>query len=104
MSSSDEILNAFMMNKNKEVLGEKVEKQAEKDDNFLNEVAGATNRFMGESISNNDNSVLIAKKTMSAVLTVPIIMGGIFSGFYIVLKVGPHILNFIRKIFIVMWL
>lgn len=104
MSSSDEILNTFMINKNKEALGEKVEKQAEKNDNFLDEVAGATNRFTGESISNNDNGVLVAKKAMSAVLTVPIIMGGIFSGFYIVLKVGPSVLHFIRRIFIIMWL
>ena len=38
MSSSDELLNAFMINKNKEVLGEKIEKQAEKNDNFLDDL------------------------------------------------------------------
>ena len=104
MSSSDELLNAFMINKNKEVLGEKIEQKTEKNDNFLNEITGATNRFMGESISNSDNSVLVAKKALSAALTVPIIMGGIFSGFYIVLKVGPSVLQFIRKVFLIMWL
>ncbi|MBO4957015.1 MAG: hypothetical protein J6C50_04230 [Rickettsiales bacterium] len=104
METSDEILNNFMVNKNKEALGEKVEKEAEINDNFLGEVDKAMNTFTGESPSNNDNGLLAARKALSAFLTIPIVMGGLFSAFYIVLKLGPSVLNFIRKLFLRMWL
>lgn len=104
MSDSNDILNSFMSNKNKEALGEKVEGEQIIDDNFLTDPFKATNTFKGESMSNNDQGLLMAKKTLNVFLQIPIIIGGIFSAFYIVMKLGPTILNLIKKVLFHIWL
>lgn len=104
MPDSAELLNNFMIDKNKEALGEKIEKVIEKNDNFDTEAPKAMNKFTGESISNSDNGMLAARKLINTCLTIPIIIGGIFSAFYIVLKIGPAILSFIKSILFHIWL
>ena len=92
MSEDNEILNSFMANKNKEALGEKVESQVVDEDNFLDDGQKAMNTFKGEApASNNDKSLMVAKQAM-------ILVGGIVSLFYLLLKVGPMVLGFLRRI------
>lgn len=104
MSTSNEILNNYMTNKNKEALGEKVKSEAKADDNFLADPEKTMNTFKGESSSNSDNGLLMARRIMNTFLTIPILIGGIFSAFYLVLKLGPAILRFIKSLLFNMWL
>lgn len=100
MPDTEELLNNFMITKNKEALGEKIEKKEVEDDNFLDDKNKIINTFKGESPSNSDNGLLAAKKAMNTFLIVPILVGGIFSAFYVLLKIGPVILSFFRRLLI----
>jgi hypothetical protein len=97
-TTSDEILNDFMENKNKEVLGEKIE-NIEEDDNFLPE----KNKPLLSDNEERDSAVeekLIPylKHLLVTALTVPLFVGGIISGFYILMKLIPTAIEFFKRI------
>jgi hypothetical protein len=100
MPDAEEVLNNFMLVKNKEILGEKVETVIENDDNFLDDPLKTKNTFSNESISKDDKALLVARKVMNTLFTIPIFIGGIFSVFYILIKIGPMFLSFIRGLFL----
>ena len=101
MSDSNDVLNNFMTNKNREALGEKADTVEEKDDNFLAEPEKMKQTFTGETSSNeSDKAYMYARRALSLILTIPILMGGIASLFYLLLKSGPYVLNFAKTLII----
>lgn len=102
MSTSEELLNNFMHNKNKEYLGEKVEKMEKNDDdNFLDENQKAMNTFSGDSaISDDDKGEAIIRKTINTLVSSLILVCGLASAFYIISKIMPSVLQFIKRLMI----
>ena len=89
-----------MSNKNKEVLGEKVVADNENDDNYLANPEIVKSSFSNESISKDDKAAMVAKNIINTLITIPIIIGSIFFVLFLLIKIGPSILNFIRGFFI----
>ena len=86
MPDADDIINSFMVNKNKEALGEKIESESVVDDNYLSEGEKVKETFTGETPSNSDNGLLMARRILNTFIAIPILLGGIFSAFYIILS------------------
>jgi hypothetical protein len=108
MPDNEEVINEFMLMENKKALGEKVKKTSvSSDDNFLSDGKNILNRFSATDNSTSpieDKSYLIIKKTLNFIVTVPILIGGAFSFFYIIMKIWPLFFSFLRKIFIGLWM
>ena len=100
MPDSEKTMSDFMSNKNKEVLGEKVIADNEKDDNYLTNPEIVKSSFSNESISKDDKAAMVAKNIINTLITIPILIGSIFFVLFLLIKVGPSILNFIRGFFI----
>ncbi|MBR2141016.1 MAG: hypothetical protein IJ853_01545 [Rickettsiales bacterium] len=104
MPDADDIINSFMVNKNKEALGEKIESESVVDDNYLSEGEKVKETFTGETPSNSDNGLLMARRILNTFIAIPILLGGIFSAFYIILSCGPSLLRFIKSVLFHIWL
>lgn len=102
MATSQEILNDFMNKQNKEFVGEKVDISNNEDKDFLpdREKAGAYDTDY--STTSVDKSYIVAKKTMSALLQLPILFGGLVSFIYILMKLTPIFIEYIRKLLIIL--
>ncbi len=100
MPDSEKTMSDFMSNKNKEVLGEKVVADNENDDNYLTNPEIVKSSFSNESISKDDKAAMVAKNIINTLITIPIIIGSIFFVLFLLIKIGPSILNFIRGFFI----
>lgn len=100
MPDSEKTMSDFMSNKNKEVLGEKVVADNENDDNYLASPEIVKSSFSNESISKDDKAAMVAKNIINTLITIPIIIGSIFFVLFLLIKIGPSILNFIRGFFI----
>lgn len=100
MPDSEKTMSDFMSNKNKEVLGEKVVADNENDDNYLANPEIVKSSFSNESISKDDKAAMVAKNIINTLITIPIIIGSIFFVLFLLIKIGPSILNFIRGFFI----
>ena len=100
MPDSEKTMSDFMSNKNKEVLGEKVVVDNENDDNYLTNPEIVKSSFSNESISKDDKAAMVAKNIINTLITIPIIIGSIFFVLFLLIKIGPSILNFIRGFFI----
>ena len=104
MPDADDIINSFMVNKNKEALGEKIESESVVDDNYLSEGEKVKETFTGETPSNSDNGLLMARRILNTFIAIPILLGGIFSAFYIILSCCPSLLRFIKSVLFHIWL
>ena len=100
MPDSEKTMSDFMSNKNKEVLGEKVVADNENDDNYLTNPEIVKSSFSNKSISKDDKAAMVAKNIINTLITIPIIIGSIFFVLFLLIKIGPSILNFIRGFFI----
>ena len=100
MPDSEKTMSDFMSNKNKEVLGEKVVADNENDDNYLTNPESVKSRLSNDSISKDDQAAMVAKNIINTLITIPIIIGSIFFVLFLLIKIGPSILNFIRGFFI----
>lgn len=98
MPDADKVMGEFMLNKNKENLGEHVETDTEKDDNYLADNEIVKSGFTNESINENDKAAAIMKNILNMFITIPIMIGSIFLIFYFVMKIAPSILSFIRNL------
>lgn len=101
MASSKD-LNEFMNKQNKQFVGEKVNTETNNvDDNFLSEREKAQNYDTKYSSSGNDQAYLAARKTLSTIFRIPVIIAVMASIILILLKVTPIVLGYIRQIFII---
>lgn len=100
MSDSEKLMKDFMSTKNKEILGEEITSNEDVDDNYLAENNTVKNSFSNESVSKDDKAAAIMKNIMNTMIAVPILIGSIFLVFLLITKIGPSILNFIRKFLI----
>lgn len=98
MPDADKVMGEFMLNKNKENLGEQVEIDTEKNDNFLTDSEIVKSGFTNESINENDKAAAVIKNIMNMFITIPIIIGSIFLIFYFVMKITPSVLSFTRSL------
>ncbi|MDR2760689.1 MAG: hypothetical protein LBB09_02475 [Rickettsiales bacterium] len=99
-TTSDEILSDFMSVKNKEALGEKIDGIGEKGDNFLPDQEKLKQSFTGESINSKESDAyLTARKILNMLVTAPLLLGGLFSAYYILMKILPFTVSFIKKFF-----
>jgi hypothetical protein len=97
-TTSDEILSDFMSVKNKEALGEKVAGVGEKSDNFLPEQEKLKQSFTGESINSKESEAyLMARKILNVLVTAPILIGGLVSAYYILMKTIPFAVQLIKR-------
>jgi hypothetical protein len=98
---SDKILGEFMQKQNMGALGEKVETIEDNSDNFLPDSEKSKNNFNdGEKLNKDDTAYEVAKKTLGVALTIPILIGGLVSLFYLLIKFMPYLLFLIKKLII----
>ncbi len=100
MTNAEESMSDFMIQKNKENLGEEIKAQEGDDDNFLDERARAMNRFEADAVSKDDRGMLMVKKAINSVITVFLFLVCFGAVLYFIMKIGPSILAFIRRIMI----
>lgn len=98
MANTDDPITEFMNQKNKENLGEEVEKQDIEDDNFLSEKQKAMNTFDGEMASKDDKGMLMLRRIINTIIIGLLFSMSLFTILYIILKIGPSFLAFIRKL------
>jgi hypothetical protein len=99
MSDSEKILNDFVVNKNKEVIGEKVVKNQTGDDNYMPEKMAIKVSFTEDSTSKDDKLAATTRRIMNILITIPILVTAVLLFFYVVLKIGPTVITFLRKFF-----
>ncbi len=100
MTDPEKLMNDFMSTKNKEVLGEETSSSEGVDDNYLADNNIIKSGFSNESVSEDDKAAAMIKNIMNTLIAVPILIGAIFLVLFIIIKIGPSILNFIRGFFI----
>jgi hypothetical protein len=100
MPDSETVLNDFMVDKNKEALGEASSKSDIEDDNYLADNKLLSPGFSDESIPKDEKAVAAFYKIMRIALMVPLLLSAIFIVLYFLIKIGPSILFFIRNLFI----
>lgn len=104
MAKSEDILNNFMNQQNKEFVGEisKNGGTAEIKGNELPEIQKPQHYDADFSSSGNDRLYLAARKTISSILTIPILICGLLSFVYILLNLLPLVIEYTRKLFILL--
>lgn len=100
VSDSEKLMNDFMSNKNKEVLGESVVIESDNDDNYLADTSIIKSGFSNESVSEDDKTTAVVRNIMNTMIAIPILIGSIFFVLFLVMKIGSSVLNFIRGFFI----
>lgn len=98
MPDSDDVMSEFMINKNKENLGEETTVVNKVDDNFLTKSDTAKSGFNDESVSKEDKSAAMLKYVISMIMSTLILVAIVFSAFFILAKIGPSILSFLRTL------
>jgi hypothetical protein len=101
-TTSDEFLNNYMSDKNREALGEKVDNIGKRDDNFLAEEVKFKQSFTDDSaIEEERGSGLYAtmKQILRASLIIPLLVSALAAVFYMIIIIGPAFLNLLRSIF-----
>jgi hypothetical protein len=96
---SEKMLGEFMAAKNKEALGEKVPSAEKKEDNYLAENVVSTVSFTDQTISKDNKVVALARRILTFIFTIPILIGAVSMVLYFLLKIGPSILFFIKNFF-----
>jgi hypothetical protein len=102
-TTSDEFLSDYMSDKNREALGEKVEGVKREDDNFLAEEVKLKQSFTEESAMEDDRVAgvyAIMKRILKTSLILPLLVGALGSIFYVLVRIGPLFLSFLRKMII----
>ena len=100
MTDPEKLMNDFMSTKNKEVLGEEVSTTEGVDDNYLADTNIIKSGFSNESVSKDDKSAAIVRSIMNTLITVPILIGAVFLVLFVIIKIGPSVLNFVRSFFV----
>ncbi len=100
MTNAEESINDFMNKKTKENLGEEIKIQEGEDDNFLDNGVKAMNRFEGEAAATDDKGMLMVKRAINSVITIFLFLVCFGAVLYFIMKIGPSILAFIRRIMI----
>lgn len=100
MTDPEKLMNDFMSTKNKEVLGEKIHTTEGVDDNYLADTNIIKSGFSNESVSEDDKSAVVIRNIINTLIAIPILIGTIFLILFILIKVGPSMLNFIRSFFV----
>ncbi|MDR1944895.1 MAG: hypothetical protein LBQ59_02120 [Candidatus Peribacteria bacterium] len=108
MSDNSELINEFMLTENKKALGEDVEKTSiSGEGNSLSDTKNILNRFSTNDSATSkdaDKAYLLMRKFLNFIVVVPILIAGVFSFFYIIMKLCPLFLSFIRGVFIGLWM
>ena len=104
MATSQELLNDFMNKQNKEFVGEKVATSGTNDNNddFIPDAEKAKKFDTAFNAVSGDKSYIAARKTLSTILQIPIIVGGMMSCIYILMKLTPFVIEYLRKLLIML--
>ncbi|MDR3079241.1 MAG: hypothetical protein LBU15_04375 [Rickettsiales bacterium] len=100
MVDPEKVLSEFMATKNREALGEKAPNIGEDDDNYMTDNRILTISFTDQSVSRDDKAMALAKKIMTFIFAIPLLIGAMFTVLYFLLKIAPSVLFFIRGFFL----
>ena len=103
MTTSQELLNDFMNKQNKEFVGEKIVSSVDGgNEDFMPDTEKAKKFDTAFNAVSADKSYIAARKTLSTLLQIPIIAGGMLSLIYILTKLTPILIEYIRKLLILL--
>lgn len=103
MATSQELLNDFMNKQNKEFIGEKVlNNESGINGNFTPDAERAKKFDTAFNAVNADKSYIAAKKTLITILQIPIVVCGLLSCIFIMIKLTPIVIEYIRKLIIIL--
>ncbi len=103
MSDAERLMKDFMNNQNKSLIGEKVTTPEPKpEEDGLPDAQKAEHYDTSYSDTSNDKAYLAARKIISALIKIPILLGGLAGAIYLSISLLPIIINYLRKVFIIL--
>lgn len=102
MPTAEDTLADFMMNKNKQDLGESIIVEKNNNDNNLPTKEKAKYYDTEMNNKDSDRAAAAAKQAMSILMMVPILVGGIGAFAYIIITIFPSIFNFIKSLLFIL--
>lgn len=103
MTTSQELLNDFMNKQNKKFVGEKVTINTnDENGDFIPDMEKAKKFDTAFNAVSGNKSYIAARRTLATILQIPIIAGGMLSLIYILMKLTPIIIEYIRKLLIIL--
>lgn len=103
MTTSQELLNDFMNKQNKKFVGEKVAVNTnDENGDFTPDVEKAKKFDTAFNAVSGDKSYIAARRTLATILQIPIVVGGMLSLIYILMKLTPIVIGYIRKLLIIL--